>query len=357
MDLIALYQAGIRNVVASSGTSLTEEQIKLLSRFTKNINIIFDADEAGQSASLRSIELLLKEDFDVKLITLPKGEDPDSFINKFGRKEFEDLLKKTKNFLEYQLETYKQKGLMDDPLNQSKAIRQLVKSVSVINDELKRNLMIKSISKKFNIREKLIETELDKFIKKRAPEKERIITTTKAEEKVGKKNNINNNGQNYKLELEIIRLLFEGNEEILDNIFDNILPEDFKNESLKKIAQMVLENYRNDIISPSVLIEKLEDEEKKDMVLKLSLEDTAISPKHGEDLISETVLKNHSIQYSRDVVKKIRLLRLDEQINLNKQKILNNPSSEEIIELLKLNKELEQEKRNIRNSADSKKTE
>ena len=85
MDLISLFQHGIKNVVASSGTSLTDEQAQLLSRFTKNIIVLFDADDAGQKAALRSIEILLKQDFDVRVVLLPDKEDPDSFINKHGK--------------------------------------------------------------------------------------------------------------------------------------------------------------------------------------------------------------------------------------------------------------------------------
>jgi DNA primase len=98
MDLIALHQHGIKNAVASSGTSLTEDQVRLLSRYTKNIVVIFDADEAGTKAAMRSIEILLKQDFDVNMLSLPKGEDPDSFINQFGKDHFDEVLKTSKNF-------------------------------------------------------------------------------------------------------------------------------------------------------------------------------------------------------------------------------------------------------------------
>ena len=91
MDLISLFQNGVKNVVASSGTALTEEQVKMLSRYTKNVVVFYDADPAGVKASLRSIELLVRQDFDVKIAELPKGEDPDSFINKYGREEFADI--------------------------------------------------------------------------------------------------------------------------------------------------------------------------------------------------------------------------------------------------------------------------
>jgi DNA primase len=115
MDLVSLFQAGVKNVVASSGTSLTEEQVQLLSRFTKNIIILFDADPAGQKASLRSIEILLKQNFEVKVITLPKGEDPDSYINQYGKESFDEIVSSAKNFLEYQTAQFEEQGLFEYP--------------------------------------------------------------------------------------------------------------------------------------------------------------------------------------------------------------------------------------------------
>ncbi len=109
MDLISLFQAGIKNVVAVSGTALTEEQVQLLSRYTKNVVLLFDADTAGIKASMRSIELLLKKDIEVKIAALPGGEDPDSFINNYGKEKFEETISYAQNFLEYQSGYFKRK--------------------------------------------------------------------------------------------------------------------------------------------------------------------------------------------------------------------------------------------------------
>ena len=166
MDLISLYQNGIKNVVAVSGTALTEDQVQLLSRYTKNVVLLFDADAAGIKASMRSIELLLKRDIEVKIVTLPSGEDPDSYINKYGKVEFDELIRKAQNFLEYQTAYFESQGYFEDHNKTAEAIRELVKLLALIDDELKRNLLLKSVAKKFNLREKLLETELDKTLKR-----------------------------------------------------------------------------------------------------------------------------------------------------------------------------------------------
>ena len=165
MDLISLYQSGIKNVVAVSGTAMTDDQVQLLSRYTKNVVLLFDADVAGIKASMRSIEILLKRDMEVKIVSLPKGEDPDSYVNKYGKDEFEELIKKAENFLEYESKYYESQGKFNDPATAAEAIRELVKPVALISDELKRNLLIRSIAQKFNLREKLLESELDKQMK------------------------------------------------------------------------------------------------------------------------------------------------------------------------------------------------
>ena len=125
-----------------------------------NVVLLFDADTAGIKASMRSVELLLKRDMEIKIGSLPPGEDPDSYVNNFGKEKFEEFIRYAQNFMEYQSAYYESLGMFDDPAKTTEAVRELVKPAALINDELKRTLLIKSISKKFNLREKLLEKEL-----------------------------------------------------------------------------------------------------------------------------------------------------------------------------------------------------
>ncbi len=346
MDLIALYQHNIKNVVASSGTALTDEQVRLLSRYTKNIVVIFDADEAGAKASMRSIEILLKQDFEVKMLTLPEGEDPDSFVNKFGKDEFNEKVKRAKNFLEYQTEQFQKKGMFENPTTETEAIRELVRSASFVNDELKRSLLIKSISQKFNLREKLLETELNKFL---TQTKRTNDSKAKQTPKTGKPNSkilSENDRKVISLEKELIFLLFEGDEEIIGNIFDTILPEDFSNNSFKKLAQLVYDEYLKGNFSPAHLIEKIEDESVKNYVLKIIAGEYQISDSWHERDSSGRVEKN-PVKYADDTIKKYQIIKIDEQIYINNKKIENIDNDEDLIELMKLNEELQKEKKQL----------
>ncbi|MEN8194707.1 MAG: DNA primase, partial [Bacteroidota bacterium] len=347
MDLIALHQSGIENVVASSGTALTEEQVQLLSRFTKNITVLFDADIAGQKASLRSIETLLKQDFDVKLVSLPKGEDPDSYINKFGVDEFNSQINNAQNFLEYQASQYEMDGAFEDPVKQTTAIRELVKSAALVTDDLKRQMFLKTISKKFNLREKLLEKEMDKFqnLNKQAEENySRRIKRAASVEPSGNGTAEADISLANIIEKEIIELLLEGNEEIIEQIFDHIHPDEIKNEKFRKVMTIVEECYREGNISPSTIIEKVTDEETKTFILSLALNQEAISKKWDAYYESGKVELNLA-QKTKDVVKKYRIARIDEMIRKNNNYIATHDDDEKIIELMKENKEMEAQKK------------
>ncbi|PKL87941.1 MAG: DNA primase [Ignavibacteriae bacterium HGW-Ignavibacteriae-2] len=353
MDLISLYQHGVKNVVASSGTSLTEEQVQLLSRFTRNITVLFDADEAGQKAAMRSIEILLKQDFDVKIVLLPENEDPDSYINKFGRESFDDKLDRAQNFLEFQMDQYKKAGSLEDPVRQAEAIRSLVGSAALVSDTLKRNLLIKSISKKFNLREKLIETELEKHLNQIEAKEARIsqnapTTSSTPIPKTHLTKEKNGNGLSA-FEKEIIRLFFEGNEEVIGIICDHIEPEDFLNETFQEIAGIVRDSYLQHIISPAALIQKINDDEVKNFILSISLSQEAISKKWAERNHDGTMEFN-IIKYTEDVIKKYRLLKIDSVIKINNQRLASLDNEEEMIEILKENQELQEEKKIIQES-------
>lgn len=354
MDLISLYQAGIQNVVASSGTALTEEQVQLLSRFTKNIVVLFDADAAGQKAAMRSIEVLLKNNFEVQVLTLPEGEDPDSYIIKHGKEQFIEELRRAANFLEYQMKQFKAEGMLEDPGKQAEAVRELVKNIALIDDELKRGLHIKSIAKKFNLREILLESELEKFMsqneRKQQFQEQRKAERSERGEKlpteIAGDFKIYKNGLGRKFEVEVIELLFEGNEDITGFIFDHIEPDEFVDDKLRTIATTVYAKYREDVTNPSDLIEALPDESLQDFVRSIVLSEEIISRKWDELNPDGNVTKD-IMKYTNDVVKRYRIARIDELIRETYDKIVK-ANEDEVIELLDYIRELQQEKMQIK---------
>lgn len=164
MDVMSLHQAGIENVVATSGTSLTVEQIRLLRRFTENITILYDGDEAGIKAALRGIDLLLEENVNVRLVLMPEGEDPDSYLLKVGAAAFTDYLtEKEEDFLHFKARQLLPPGT-DDPLVKTRAIRELATSIARIGDRLKRRMYIRQLSQELNVEEEWIIDEVNTIL-------------------------------------------------------------------------------------------------------------------------------------------------------------------------------------------------
>ncbi len=166
-DVIALYQAGIKNVVASSGTSLTESQVKLIKRYTQNITVLYDGDNAGIKASFRGIDIILEADMNVKAITFPEGDDPDSFSKKMNPSSLKSYFDaEEKDFISFKVGILEEEGGRD-PLKRAEAIKSVVESIAKIPDALKRNVHIQNCSKQFNIDEDTLVLELNKIVRKK----------------------------------------------------------------------------------------------------------------------------------------------------------------------------------------------
>ncbi|MBI1838585.1 MAG: DNA primase [Flavobacteriia bacterium] len=162
-DVISMYQAGIQNVVASSGTSLTKDQIKLIRRYTQNITILYDGDAAGIKASFRGIDLILQEGMNVKVVLFPEGEDPDSFSKKSSTSELEAYIKEhTQDFVSFKTDILLKDG-GKDPIKRAELIREIVHSVSLIPDQITRTIYIQEIAKQFELSEQIVTNELNKL--------------------------------------------------------------------------------------------------------------------------------------------------------------------------------------------------
>jgi DNA primase len=349
MDLISLFQAGVKNVVASSGTSLTDEQVQLLSRFTKNIIILFDADPAGQKASLRSIEILLKQDFEVKVMSLPKGEDPDSYINNYGKERFDELVSSAKNFLEYQTAQFEEQGLFEDPAKAADAIRELVNTLTLVGDELKRNLLLKTISKKFNLREKLIESELNNALQQRAKTINNTVKQAPKEIKVSENLvNISATKNENPYEKELIRLLYSGKEEVIEYILEKIGIENFINNCFRTLAEVVSHGFNEHKISPAYLIDKIPSEELKSFIFDLTLADEVISKKWDE-LTYNGKIEKDTFEHAEESVRSFLIYEIEQQIKANNKMIGESKDERLHIELMKRNSEFQEEKKELMN--------
>lgn len=162
-DVISMHQSGIENVVASSGTSLTQNQIRLIKRFTHNITVLYDGDDAGIKASLRGIDLLLEEGLNVRVVLLPEGEDPDSYARKNNAAAFTSfILANETDFISFKTNLLK-KDAEKDPLKKATLITEIVRSISVIPESIVRSVYIRECSRLLDVDEKTLYTETARF--------------------------------------------------------------------------------------------------------------------------------------------------------------------------------------------------
>lgn len=179
-DVLSCHQAGVENVVSSSGTSLTSGQIKLISRYTKQVVILYDGDAAGIKASLRGTDMLLEEGLNVKVLLFPDGNDPDSYIQKFGSSAFHEYLKNNQEDFVFYKTNILLKDTNGDPIKRAEVIREVVQSIALIPDEIKVSVYIKQCSGLLDIEERVLLTELNKIRLDKAKAKDRKEATQSA---------------------------------------------------------------------------------------------------------------------------------------------------------------------------------
>ncbi len=171
-DVIAMHQSGLENVVANSGTALSVYQIKLLRRFTQNITLLYDGDEAGIHAAMRGTDMLLAEGMNIKVLLLPDGDDPDSFAKKHSSQELKDYIEQNQtDFI-----TFKTRLTVEnvtDPVKRSEAIGGIVKSISVIPDQILRSTYLSELSQRLDIKEQTLLNSMNGMIRKDIEEKEK----------------------------------------------------------------------------------------------------------------------------------------------------------------------------------------
>jgi DNA primase len=217
-DVISMHQAGIENVVASSGTSLTEGQIKLIKRQTENVTVLYDGDAAGIKASIRGIDMLLEHGLNVKVVLFPDGDDPDSYCKKVGSSQFSQYLQQeARDFILFKVNLLL-KDSAHDPIKKATVSREIVESISLIPDGLKRSAFIKECSVLLDMPEQVLITELNKIRNARLTQKEKEFINQPPAESLNYEEEIKQVIQEYgqkNQETQIIKLLIQfGNKPI-----------------------------------------------------------------------------------------------------------------------------------------------
>ncbi|MGA9115234.1 MAG: DNA primase [Bacteroidota bacterium] len=167
-DLLSLYQEGIRNTVAAGGTALTEEQVRLLARYAREIVLVYDADSAGFGAALRGLDLIIEGGLGVRIAQLPPGEDPDSFVRSAGAGRLKELVDGSVSFLDFKAGAFARQGLLDTPEGRTQAVRSIVGTIARMRDEVQRNFYIQHLAGRYGIHEAVLHRELERQMGERS---------------------------------------------------------------------------------------------------------------------------------------------------------------------------------------------
>jgi DNA primase len=255
-DVISFNQAGIENVVSSSGTALSENQIRLINRLTKNITILFDGDAAGIRASIRGIDLILEQGLNVKVVMFPDGDDPDSFSKKVSSQELKEYLKQnSKDFINFKVALLMEE-VQHDPVKKAGLIRDIVVSISKIPDRIQREVYIQECSRIMDISENVLFSELAQIDKKEEREaSSRPIPERPLEPVLQKTPQFERVNELQKYEREIIKiLLLYGNNEV--EFVDFVAGEEVEDPEYQPIKKVKF----NNVVSKEIYLNLHDDE-------------------------------------------------------------------------------------------------
>ena len=339
-DVISMHQAGVENVVASSGTSLTENQIKLIKRFTENVCVLYDGDAAGIKASLRGIDMLLEGGLNVKIVLFPDGEDPDSYCRKQGPVEFSNFLQSNKqDFILFKT------GLLsaesgNDPVKRAELIRNIVESIAKIPDAFKRSNFIKECSRILKVDEQLLINEANKMLRNKYAAEAKTNLEPPQDQTLNYESEIRElvdiQSQDSQ-EIDLLRVLikfgdhqYEGYDNAAAYIYHVLSEEEIEIENpvIQELLGMMHSQLVDNLFDPLKLVQQA-DSKIASIITEFLTDKHEISPKWEKkyDIIIETA-EEHYIQDINAALARLKLKHIEKLI-LHNQEDFNKANTDE----------------------------
>lgn len=328
MDVIALFSKGISYSVASLGTALTETQAKLLKRYGEEVYLSYDSDNAGVKATLRSIDILMKEDVKPKIVRLPEGMDPDDYINEYGKLKFESLLKSSLNYIEFNIELNKDKydiNNMEEKISFTKDISSLIGKVK---SPIEQDVYIDKISKDTGISKEAIEKEISDYKPRKARRKKVINreSSRKDANSVIVKSNVNSARE--KAELQLVKLTVY-DKEYFELIEKELLGIQFLNIELKKIYDIIKLKYKtkNTLDIEKILKLLYEEDINREIIEDFKKTSLEYKPTEIESVVNDlinTVILDRLEEKRRSIIKSIEELEVKEDKTENEKREFTN---------------------------------
>lgn len=298
-DCIMPYQAGIRHIAASCGTALTSEQARLLKRWTHNVIMIYDADNAGQSATLRSLDILLEEDMQVKVARLPEGHDPDSYVRNFGARKFQELIVDAQDLFDYKLERLQEKYSPLTIPHKAKIVSEMLDTIRKFNNLVMRSAYLKKLAEKLVLDEGSLLAELKKA------KADTVVSVRQQAASLALKPLLTS----LPTERLLVRLLLE-EEELIAALREKIIPEDFRDRYLGQIVSRMFELFFN---GKKVDAKSLLNDFSDPGVSKIICELTACD---GPSLTNKNKILNDCIRRMKEDMRKLKQQEICEKMKL-----------------------------------------
>ncbi len=351
-DVISMHQAGIENVVASSGTSLTIEQARLMKRFSSNITILYDGDAAGMKAALRGMNVLLDEDLNVRLVLLPEGEDPDSFVQKHGTTPFREFVQKNATNVVLFQANLLNKETGNDPIRKAGAIREIVGTLAHVSDPIKRQMLLKECSTTMLLDERILIAEVNK-LRRKTHDKE--LKPSLPEQKMlndAAEEQMHFSREDFMAERDLIRILLEsGNKKYNDDttianyIISSISDHPFEHPTYLMLMNEIV-GYLNaeNIFPPDSFFMEHKNEQVKQSVINLRHQNYELS--ENWEKMHEIFITDKENNYKKDAssaLQRYNLRTIDRMIAANSKEMKESEklgNEEELMKQLQIRKTL-----------------
>ncbi|MES2559438.1 MAG: DNA primase [Bacteroidota bacterium] len=344
-DVISMHQAGVENVVASSGTSLTENQIKLIKRFTSDVCVLYDGDAAGIKASLRGIDMLLEAGLNVKTVSFPDGEDPDSYCQKAGPEGFAKFLDENKKDFILFKTSLLAADAGNDPVKKAQLIREIVESITKIPDAFKRMGFIKETGRLLQVDEQLLVTESNRILRSKMASEAKADIAALPEPNIGYQEELREllDVQHHDhQEKDLLRTLlsyanqeYDGYKNVAHYILHMIADDEMEIESpvILQIVHLIQEQLEAESIQLSSLVNH-EDPKVSKMIADILSSSLEISPNWGKkfDLIIEQPGSNYKYDVE-SALGRLKLKNIEKMIRHN-QDAFNQAENDEAIDAL-----------------------
>lgn len=339
-DFLSIFQAGFHNVVASSGTALTREQVQLIKRYAKRILFLFDADSAGASAALRGTDVALEENMEVEIVSLPTGKDPDLYIREYGAEAFRELLNQSVSFIDFMAFQHLHGVNSESPERKTEAVRAIVQTIAKIKDELKRNFYIKYVSEKYNLYESVLHRELERYIASDFKAKSRPSKVASPVQPSTQNVNRESAENIPAPDREILKLLLEGNAEIANYLQSNISLDELEHERIRSVVDMIFSRFEEQgICDVSTLLDEFEDESLKNLVAESAFGGYELSKSWYE--IDARLNNPDPWSVARGAVLALKKRRIQREIELNQSHLKEaSQHGEELVSFVERHQEL-----------------